>query len=99
MDVVSGRPGVSLSLKNSSRMEPYKKIKKKHLATHSLHTRVTVDHHKPRYTYFFFGVLYDSGDLYKDVVFGSVCSCMTICTRLVCVSGVCVCWVGVRVYV
>jgi hypothetical protein len=37
-----------------------------------------------------YGVLYDSGDLYKDAVFGSVCSCRTVCTRLVCVNGVCV---------
>jgi hypothetical protein len=44
-----------------------------------------------------YGVLYNSGDLYKDVVFGSVCSCKIVCMRIVCVSGVCVCWVGVRV--
>jgi hypothetical protein len=40
-----------------------------------------------------YGVLYDSGGLYKDAVFGS----MTIYTRIMCVSGVCVCWMGVYV--
>jgi hypothetical protein len=46
-----------------------------------------------------YGVLHDSGDLYKDAVFSFVYSCRTVCTRIVCVSGVCVCWVGVRVRV
>jgi hypothetical protein len=46
-----------------------------------------------------YGVLYDSGDLYKVAVFGSECSCRTVCTRIVCVSRVCVCRVGVHVAV
>jgi hypothetical protein len=35
----------------------------------------------------------------EDAVFGSECSCRTVCTRIVCVSEVCVCRVGVRVRV
>jgi hypothetical protein len=46
-----------------------------------------------------YGVLYDSGDLDKDADDGSEYSCRTVCTRIVCVSWVCVCRVGVRVHV
>jgi hypothetical protein len=45
-----------------------------------------------------YGVLYDSGDLYKDAVFGFMCRCRTVCTRIVCVSGMCACWADVHVY-
>jgi len=41
-------------------------------------------------------LLHDSKRTIEDTIFRSECSYMFVCTRMVCVVGVC--WVGVRVY-
>jgi hypothetical protein len=43
---------------------------------------LTVESHRDYDMPVIYGVLYDSGDLYKDAVFGSECSCRTVVVGL-----------------